>query len=133
MLVRSSAATLRLEILARAESDALGHNWVGCERLLLPFLHDEDSEFARESADAGITLQTTRSELERLAGPRDKPTETISLYSPRLNRVLEQAERVAALSRSETLEPDHLLEALFAEDEDAAFMIVLRTVHRRSQ
>jgi ATP-dependent Clp protease ATP-binding subunit ClpC len=118
--------------LARTEADALGHNWVGCEHLLLALLYDQESEFTRECADAGITLETTRAELERMAGPRDKPITTVSPYSPRLNRVLEQAERVAALSRSETLDPDHLLEALFAEDQDAAFLIALRNVHRRS-
>jgi ATP-dependent Clp protease ATP-binding subunit ClpC len=118
--------------LARAEADALGHNWVGCEHLLLALLHDQESEFTRECADAGITLETTRAELERMAGPRDKPITTVIPSSPRLNRVLEQAER-AALSRSETLDPDHLLEALFAEDQHAAFLIALRNVHRRSQ
>jgi ATP-dependent Clp protease ATP-binding subunit ClpA len=61
------------------------------------------------------------------------PIKTVSPYSPRLKRVLQQAERVAARSRSETVEPDHLLEALFAEDQDAAFLIALRNVHRRSQ
>jgi ATP-dependent Clp protease ATP-binding subunit ClpC len=134
VLVRStSTATILVLNLARTEADALGHNWVGCEHLLLAFLHDQGRRFTRECAAAGITLQTTRAELERRAGPREMPIKTVSPYSPRLKRVLQQAERVAARSRSETVEPDHLLEALFAEDQDAAFLIALRNVHRRSQ
>lgn len=119
--------------LARAEADPLGRDWVGCEHLLLGLLRDADSEFARECAEAGITLQATRAELQRIVGPQDTPITTVSPYSPRLKRVLEEAECVAALNRSTTLEPDHFVEVLVTEDRDAVCLIALRNVHGRSQ
>jgi ATP-dependent Clp protease ATP-binding subunit ClpA len=117
--------------LARTEANALGHNWVGCEHLLLALLHDQDSEFIAKCADAA-SLSRPPALNSSESGPRDQPITTVSPYSPRLKRVLEQAERVAALSRSETVEPDHLLAALLAEDHHAAFLIALRNVHQRS-
>lgn len=131
MLARLSTASWSVLGVARAEAVDLGHNWLGCEHIFLALLHDDNNEQTRQLADAGISLQKARSELARLAGPADEPLSAIRAFTPRLTRVLEQAERLAAFGPSTRVEPEHITEALLAED-DGLHLIILRNLYRRS-
>jgi ATP-dependent Clp protease ATP-binding subunit ClpA len=129
VLDRFSAASWGVLGVARAEADRLGHNWLGCEHVFLALLHDDNNRERRELADAGISLQDARSELARLAGPADEPASPPRRVTPRLTRVLEQAEHLALFGPSTTVEPEHITEALLAED-DGVHLIMVRNLYR---
>ncbi len=130
MPVRHSRETLRVLNLARSEASELGHDWVGCEHLMLGLLHEEGGEVGGELHRRGIFLGEVRAEVARLAGPRKERITTFRPFTPRARRVLEAAEREAALASSEQVEPMHLLRAL-AEEWDGAHVVALRNVYSR--
>lgn len=132
MLAPSSPATLRLFNLARSEANALGHNWVGCEHLLLGLLHEDGGDAARCLAEEGISLGDARAEVVRQIGRREQAVTTISPLSPGAERVLEASEKEAALGGDPHVEPMHLLYALLGEFE-GVHISVLRKLHRGSE
>jgi ATP-dependent Clp protease ATP-binding subunit ClpC len=108
---------------ARFESNSLGHDWLGCEHLLLGLLHQDDPA-ARQLTAEGITVEDTRAEVVRIVGARDEPTSTIAPFTRDAERVMEAAERQASLDDSAHVEPLHLLQALLA-DPDGTHIAVL--------
>jgi len=114
---------------ARSDSNALGHDWLGCEHLLLGLLHQDDPA-ARLLASDGITLDNARAELVRTVGRRHEPTSRASPFTDDAKRVMEAAEREAALDNSDYVEPMHLLHALVAEP-DGTHITVLKRLRQR--
>jgi ATP-dependent Clp protease ATP-binding subunit ClpC len=110
---------------ARSESNALGHDWLGCEHLLLGLLH-RDNPAGQELASDGVTLDNVRAELIRTVGRRGEPTTTVSPFTMAAERVMDSAERGAALDNSEHVEPTHLLHALLLEPDGTHITVLKR-------
>lgn len=96
------------------------HSRIGCEHLLLGLLRLGRGEAARELHSAGIELAAARDQLVRIAGRGAFTNAPIPPYffTPRtssVDRVLENARRVATLEGDDKVEPVHLLEALATE------------------
>ncbi|HEX6498842.1 MAG TPA: Clp protease N-terminal domain-containing protein [Micromonosporaceae bacterium] len=53
---------------AQAEADGLGHSYIGTEHLLLALLPPSTGTVAALLADAGVTAQRVRADIERLVG-----------------------------------------------------------------
>ena len=116
---------------ARSESNSLGHDWLGCEHLLLGLLHQHDPA-AGELAAEGIAVEDARAEVVRIVGARNEPTTTIAPFTRDAERVMEAAEREASLDDSAEVEPMHLLHALLAEP-DGTHITVLKRLHDRAR
>jgi hypothetical protein len=101
---------------ARFESNSLGHDWFGCEHLLLGLLHLDDPA-AQGLTAHGITLDDARAEVVRLVGARAEPTTTVAPFTRDAERVMEAAGREASLDNRTAVEPMHLLHALLAESD----------------
>jgi ATP-dependent Clp protease ATP-binding subunit ClpA len=116
---------------ARSESNSLGHDWLGCEHLLLGLLHQDDPA-ARELTAEGIALEDARAEVVRIVGVRNEPNTTIAPLTRDAERVIEAAQREASLDDSAQVQPMHLLHALLAEP-DGTHLAVLKRLYERAR
>src|SRR6266699_2221797 len=69
--------------LAREEAARLHHGYVGTEHLLLGVLREEKGIGAQVLTDAGVTLETARSEVLRVLGTKgSEASDTTPLVPP---------------------------------------------------
>jgi Clp amino terminal domain, pathogenicity island component len=82
-VVHRSDQARRILDLAREEADGLGHRYLGPEHLVLGMLRDGGSGASQILEDFGVTLESARAELRRLAdrgvvpGPRPSDAELL--------------------------------------------------------
>src|SRR5579875_3412858 len=103
--------------LAQQESRALGHNYVGCEHLLLGIVRQPDAGgYVLERL--GVTIDDARSAVRRIVGVgSDGVPERPNPFTPRAKRVLERAEGQARSLGTTEVNTGHLLLALIDEPE----------------
>jgi hypothetical protein len=84
-VVQRSEQARRMLELARAEADGFGHRYLGPEHLVLGVLADGGSGASRVLEAFGVTLESARAELRRLAGrglvPGPRPSDAELLGS----------------------------------------------------
>ncbi|HKO86633.1 MAG TPA: Clp protease N-terminal domain-containing protein, partial [Actinomycetota bacterium] len=82
-MIQRSEQARRVVELARAEADGFGHSYLGPEHLVLGVLRYGDSTASRVLRSFGVTLQSARAALRRLAdrgvvpGPRPSDAELL--------------------------------------------------------
>src|SRR5215208_5821411 len=82
-VVQRSEQARRVLELARAEAEGFGHRYLGPEHLVLGVLRDGSSGASRVLEAFGVTLESARAELRRLAdrgvvpGPRPSDAELL--------------------------------------------------------
>ncbi len=117
MFERYTGRARRVVELAEAEAKGLGHNYLGCEHLLLGVLREPDIAGLALKA-VGVSLDLARTELKRIVGSRPDAREPRSLpVTPRARRVLEDAQTQATMAGAQAVGTAHVLLALLVERE----------------
>ncbi len=103
--------------LAGRESQALGHQHIGTEHLLLGILAEGHTPAADALDAAGATLAGARPKVAEAVGERQPETVPGELpLTARAKRVLERANRFSLQRRSPEIETEHLLLAILNVD-----------------
>ena len=74
------------------EAKRLGHNYIGCEHLLLGILAEQEALAAKVLASHGVTLESARRRTAEIVGNGWRASERFWSYSPRATVVLKLAE-----------------------------------------
>ena len=91
MCGRFTERAQRVMVLSQEEARRLGHTVVGTEHILLGLIAEGEDVAARALLSLGISIDQVRSEVERIIGRGEKPTEGPIGFTPRSKRVLELA------------------------------------------
>jgi ATP-dependent Clp protease ATP-binding subunit ClpC len=108
---RFSDRARRVVSLAEVESNALGHQHLGTEHLLLGVLAQAHSAAAEALEGAGATLDGARLKVAEAVGRRPPPTtpgEDLALTA-RAKRAIGRASRFSLQNREPYVEPEHVL------------------------
>jgi ATP-dependent Clp protease ATP-binding subunit ClpC len=106
---------------AKKMATVLGHPYVGTEHLLVGLLRDGTSTAAKVLTMLGVDENKLTSMIQELIAPGDVAVaEAGNGYSPRLERVLEQAQDEAERFSAEEVGTEHLLIALVRTSDCAA-------------
>ena len=108
--------------LAQEEAQALGHNYLGTEHLLLGLLREQESVAARTLATLDVRLDEVRRRVERMIG-RGTPQALGACglcLTPRTKRVLELAHTEARRLNHHYVGTEHLLLGVLIEGEGVA-------------
>ncbi|MEZ5965329.1 MAG: ATP-dependent Clp protease ATP-binding subunit [Planctomycetota bacterium] len=117
-LPRLSRGAERLITAAADESARLEHHYLGVEHLFLGFTRDKDAPLARACARLGVELAELRELVEKRTVRIDhRPWGDELIFTPRARDVLQLASRIAAKAGATEVEPPHILEAIFRENE----------------
>ncbi|HKG25223.1 MAG TPA: Clp protease N-terminal domain-containing protein [Thermomicrobiales bacterium] len=125
MLDRFSSCAANALALARDEARLLAHAYVGTEHLLIGLAREERGAASRVLASLDLTADQLRESIVFIGGrgesgpPSDDPPLT-----PRLERVLEAAEKEASRRQQTQVATLHLLLALVREREGIAVMLL---------
>lgn len=122
--------------LAREEARELHHDWVGSEHLLLGLLRHQDAFAARALVSLGVTLEDAREQVDALIEDKYKEKHEDrkaraarrlreawrdqATFTPRSEKILEQALRQAEISGHYYIGTVHLLLGLLQEPEGVA-------------
>lgn len=114
---RFTQKAIQVIILAQNESGRLGHAYVGTEQLLLGLMGEETGIAAQVLTAAGVNLETTRIEVEKIIGyGRRAPGETDEIpFTPRAKRALEQALAESRKLGHNYIGTEHLLFGILRE------------------
>ena len=117
MLDRYSNRARRVVELAAQEGQALGHQHIGTEHLLLGILAEGHSPAAKALDRAGATLAAARPKVSEAVGERQPETMPGDLpLTARAKRVLERASRFSLQRRSPEVETTDVLLAILNVD-----------------
>jgi ATP-dependent Clp protease ATP-binding subunit ClpC len=125
VLDRMSSCAANALALAREEARVLAHPYIGTEHLLIGLAREERGVAARVLASLDLSAEQLRDAIVFIAGrgevppPTDEPAPT-----PRLERVLETAEKEASRRQQAQVGTIHLLLALVREREGIAVMLL---------
>jgi ATP-dependent Clp protease ATP-binding subunit ClpC len=123
MLGRFTERAQKALYFAQQEATGLGHDYIGTEHLLLGLLHETEGVAAKGLLAVNITIETIRSEVEKLVGRGNVANSQIS-YTPRAKRCIELAINVAADLGHNYVGTEHLLLGLLQEGEGLAAQIL---------
>lgn len=116
---------------ARQAAEHLSHGYIGSEHLLVAFLREEC--VAKEVLYAnGVKAEKLDELIAQLISPQGNRRKKNPENTPRMIRILEQAEREAGYYRSEKVGTEHLLLALLRE-EDCIAVRLLNTLGIQGQ
>lgn len=115
--------------LAQAEAKELGHDYIGTEHLLLGLLATDESIGARALAEFEITIRDVREDVRRIIGEGVKRRKQRRRgpempFTPRAKKVLELSLRTARKMKDDFIGSEHVLLALFDEEEGVAAVIL---------
>ncbi len=124
-LPRLSRGAERLITAAADESARLNHHYLGVEHLFLGFMREPESPLARAFTKQSVELGEFREELEkRTVRIEQRPWGDELMFTPRARDVLQLASRIAAKSGASEVEPPHILEAIFRENESVPLRLL---------
>lgn len=124
-LPRLSRGAERLITSAADESARLDHHYLGVEHLFLGLTRDGESSLTRACTSLGIDVQEVREMLEkRTTRIEHRPWGDELIFTPRARDVLQLASRIAAKSGATEVEPPHILEAIFRENESVPLRLL---------
>lgn len=98
---REEPEQVRKMRLCLQEADSLGHNYIGCEHLLLGILADEEDPAAKVLVAHGVTLALARRRTAEIVGdgPQDSQRGTFSPRATVVRKLAEvEAERLGQLA-----------------------------------
>ncbi|MBI1849750.1 MAG: ATP-dependent Clp protease ATP-binding subunit [Planctomycetes bacterium] len=111
-----SPAAEKVLAAASEESEKLEHHFLGVEHLFLGLAREAEDGFSEAFRSQGVDLprvtETLRQNLESVPHPSIGDQLVVT---PRCNRVLQLAGRVAARAGSQQVEPSHILDAILRE------------------
>lgn len=107
----SKAACIAL-FLAREEAKRLHSPYVDEESILLGLISEENGVASQTLKAQGITLKNARTIVERLKGKGGGFKADVVPFSPRADRILEQAQEEAKKMYQSPIDTEHLLLAL---------------------
>ncbi len=117
MFERFTQKSTRVIVLAQEESRRLGHNFVGTEQILLGLLAEGTGIAASVLTSLGVTLESARTEVEKLIG-RGSGNWSIEIpFTPRGKAVLETALAESRQLKHDYIRTEHLLLGIVREGE----------------
>lgn len=111
-------------LLSQEEARRLGHNVVGTEHLLLGLIAEGEGVAARALQSMGISVDQVRTEVERVIGRGEQPTQGQIGFTPRSKRVLELAFDEARQLGHAYIGTEHILLGLVREGEGIAAQVL---------
>src|SRR5689334_10564141 len=96
-------------VLAQEEARLLGHNYIGTEHVLLAVADQGDGLAATVLAEAGLTADAIRAEIETTIGRGTEPASGHVPFTPRAKKSLENAMRESMKHGDGMITPAHLL------------------------
>ena len=103
-------------VAAQQEARALGHDRVGTEHLLLGILREPDSMGSYVLASAGMSLETTRADVERIAGRSGAQVTADLPFTPEAKKAFENALREALSLHADKIGTEHLVLGVAADE-----------------
>jgi ATP-dependent Clp protease ATP-binding subunit ClpC len=119
MFERFTEKAIKTVMLAQEESRRFGHKFIGSEQILLGLIGVGGSLRWTLKA-AGLDLQSTRLEVEKIIGRENTPSPIELPFTPRAKRVLELSWDEAKKRNHKKIDAEHLLLALIRENEGVA-------------
>jgi ATP-dependent Clp protease ATP-binding subunit ClpA len=115
MFERFTSRARNVIVSAQEEARALQHNYIGTEHLLLGLLRESEGLVARALHDRGVSLETTRQQIESVTGRGKKVPKGHIPFTPRAKKVLELGLREALRLGHNYIGTEHLLLGLIRE------------------
>ncbi len=115
---------VRVIQLAQQETRRLSHNFVGTEQILLGLIAEENGIAATVLKSAGLTLDKTRIEVEKIIGRGSTFIEIQIPFTPRVKRVFELSLEQAHQLGTNHVDTEHLLLGLLLEGEGVAVRVL---------
>ncbi|MBF2076528.1 MAG: ATP-dependent Clp protease ATP-binding subunit [Synechococcales cyanobacterium C42_A2020_086] len=112
---------------AQDEARRLHHSFVGTEQILLGLIRVDGSLAASVLTELGLTLESTRVEVEKIIGRGTSAVASELPFTPKTKRILEQAFEQARQLDQAYIAPEHLLLSLI-QDRDNVAVKVLQNV-----
>jgi ATP-dependent Clp protease ATP-binding subunit ClpC len=124
VLDRMSSCAANALALAREEARLLAHPYVGSEHLLIGLAREERGVAARVLASLDLSAERLRESIVFIGGRGEGDPPAEPAPTPRLERILEAAEKEAARRQQSPVGTIHLLLALVREREGIAVMLL---------
>jgi DNA-binding XRE family transcriptional regulator/Uma2 family endonuclease len=115
---------VRVIQLAQQETRRLSHNFVGTEQILLGLIAEENGIAATVLKSAGLTLDKTRIEVEKIIGRGSTFIEIQIPFTPRVKRVFELSLEQAHQLGTNHVDTEHLLLGLLLEGDGVAVRVL---------
>lgn len=115
---------VKVVMLAQDETLLLKHNFVGTEQILLGLIAEENGIAAKVLKSAGLTLDKTRVEVEKIIGRGSSFIEIQIPFTPRVKRVFEFALEQAHQFGTNHVDTEHLLLGLLLEGNGVAVRVL---------
>jgi ATP-dependent Clp protease ATP-binding subunit ClpC len=125
MFERFTERARHVVVFAQEEARRLGHAHIGTEHLLLGLFREESGVAAAALRSSGLTLETARDDVVRIAG-RGEGTPTGQIpFTPRAKQTLELALREAIALQHNYIGTEHILLALARSPDSTAARMLL--------
>lgn len=115
---------VRVIQLAQEETRRLSHNFVGTEEILLGLIAEENGIAAKVLKSAGLTLDKTRIEVEKIIGRGSSFIEIQIPFTPRVKRVFEFSLEQAHQFGTNHVDTEHLLLGLLLEGDGVGVRVL---------
>ncbi|MCL1840526.1 MAG: ATP-dependent Clp protease ATP-binding subunit [Propionibacteriaceae bacterium] len=126
MFERFTDRARRVIVLAQDEARLLNHNYIGTEHILLGLIHEGEGVAAQALESVGLTLESTREQVEELVGKGQTPPSGHIPFTPRAKRVLELSLREALQINHSYIGTEHVLLGLIREGEGVAVQVLIK-------
>ncbi len=113
-------------VLSQTEARRLNHNYIGTEHLLLGLLAEGEGVAAKALVELGVSLKTTRIQVESQIGRGKESSGGYVPFTPRSKKVLELSLREALALGHNYIGTEHLLLGLIREGGGVAAQILTR-------
>lgn len=117
MFERFTERARQIVVLSQEEARRMGHTYIGREHVLLGTLAEKDGLGAKVFESLGLTRDTARAEVEKIAPPTGVPTFGTIPFTPRAKRVMELCLREALSLGHNYIGTEHVALALAREGE----------------
>jgi ATP-dependent Clp protease ATP-binding subunit ClpA len=104
-------------VLAQEEARQLGHPMIGSEHILLGLIAEQRGVAATVLSQAGVGLERTREEVDRLVGRIGRSAQESPPFTPRAKKALENALRSALSMGHSYIGTEHLLLGVLEEED----------------
>jgi RNA polymerase sigma factor (sigma-70 family) len=108
--------------LAREEALSFNHHYIGTEHLLLGILSEASA--AASLIEQGATLSRLRAELLSVVGKDEPDPRAGAPFTPRSQRILEMAGKIAGERGETAISPEHILQAVVSEKQGIAVQML---------
>jgi ATP-dependent Clp protease ATP-binding subunit ClpC len=116
-------------VLSQEEARLLAHNYIGTEHVLLAVAGQGDGVTASVLAEAGLTRDAIRQEIETTIGRGAGPPSGHVPFTPRAKKSLELALREAIKHDDAPITPAHLLLGILRQGDCAAVQLITKMGH----